>query len=88
MQHLNAQGLAVVRRDAGKSWYRFDQPGDEILVRSSSGLDGVRIEPLSRSSSVVGKLQAVRQSRLYVAPEERTRAEMLAKSFQSAEIAS
>lgn len=83
-QHLVVQGIDAVRRDAEKSWYKFEKPGDEILVRRSIGLNRGRAERLSQCSPVVSKLQAVKQSRLYVPEEKRQRAEGQIQQFKEA----
>jgi HD superfamily phosphohydrolase len=80
-QHLRDNGIDAVRRDAEKSWYKFEKPGDEILVRRSTGLDGPRSEPMSICSPVVSKLQAVRRSRLYAPEEQRQKAEIHIAKF-------
>lgn len=75
--------LGAVRRDAGKSWYKFQQLNDEVLVDRESGRrqEGTTVVPLSEMSPVVKGLLTVRQSRIYVPYERRNDAEAIAEKF-------
>ncbi len=81
-RHLAAAGIEAIRRDAEKNWYKFEKPGDEILVRRTTGSRDGRAERLSQCSPVVGKLQAVRQSRLYVPGGQRQQAQDSLSKFK------
>lgn len=72
--------LGAVRRDAGKSWYKFQKLNDEVLVDKESGRRHEAV-PLSQVSSVVRGLQSVQQSRIYVPYERRDDAETIAEKF-------
>lgn len=79
---LEKNGMRVVQRDAEKSWYKFDNPGDEILVENEYGPVGKKVIPLSHRSSVVKGLPPVRQSRLYVKNDQRKKAEKIAQAIK------
>lgn len=70
--------LGAIRKNADKSWYKFQKLNDEILVRRDGSKKGPTIVPLSQLSSVVKGLESVRQSRIYVPPERRDEAEDIA----------
>ena len=74
--------LGAVRRDAGKSWYKFHQVNDEILVLKESGRRrGKSVAPLSQLSPVVKGLKSVKQSRIYIPEGNRKEAEKVAERF-------
>lgn len=76
MDHLQIklQELGAVRKNAEKSWYKFKQLNDEILVQSTSGKHSVQVQPLSLRSPVVNGLKSVNQSRIYVPLNRRAEA--------------
>jgi hypothetical protein len=63
--------LLAAECEAEKSWYKLGQPDIPVL----SVQPGSAVKPLSSYSSVVGSIQAIRQVRLYVRPEDRDEAE-------------
>ena len=75
--------LGAIRRDADKSWYKFQKLNEEVLVDKESGrrLEGVSVVPLSEMSPVIKGLQSVMQSRIYVPYERRDEAEIIAGKF-------
>jgi hypothetical protein len=76
------EALGAVRRDAGKSWYKFQQLNDEILVLKESGRrQGDGVVPLSCLSPVVKGLQTVKQSRIYIPEVNRQEANRMAERF-------
>jgi HD superfamily phosphohydrolase len=74
--------LGAVRKNAEKSWYKFKQLNDEILVLSTAGKYSTEIVPLSLRSPVVNGLKSVNQSRIYVPAEKRTEANEILKKLQ------
>ncbi len=77
--------LGAVRRDAGKSWYKFQKLNDEVLVDKNSGRrqKDTAVVPLSHMSPVVKGLQTVKQSRVYIPNERRDEAEKIAVKFEN-----
>jgi HD superfamily phosphohydrolase len=77
------RGIGAVRRDASKSWYKFQKLNDEILVVKDSGKKKkLNSAPLSYLSSVVKGLSSVNQSRIYIPQEKREEAEIIAKNLE------
>lgn len=74
--------LGAIRRNADKSWYKFQKLNDEILVRRDGSKRGSSIVPLSHLSSVVKGLESVKQSRIYVPAERREEAEKIAQRIE------
>lgn len=80
------RNIGAVRRDANKSWYKFQKLNDEILVVKDSGRRKKHTTvPLSLLSSVVKGLHSVNQSRIYVPIEKREEAEMMKKKYDAKE---
>jgi hypothetical protein len=76
------EALGAVRRDAGKSWYKFQQINDEILVQKESGRrQGDGVVPLSQLSPVIKGLQTIKQSRIYIPEKYRQEAQRIAEQF-------
>ncbi len=74
--------VGAVRRDAAKSWYKFQQINDEVLVEKESGRRNKdNVVPLSNMSPVVKGLKTVKQSRIYVPEDRRKQAEKIAEQF-------
>ena len=74
----------AVRRDAEKSWYKFEKLEDEVLVsKTGDGTDHHQSIPLSSLSPVVKGLQSVRQSRIYVPASQREMAEAIVRKLES-----
>lgn len=74
--------LGAVRKNAEKSWYKFKQLNDEILVLSNSGSAMSSVLPLSVRSPVVQGLKSVNQSRIYVPIDKRDEAIEILKREQ------
>lgn len=62
--------LVAARCEASKSWYRVGSP--DLLIFSEMER---RVRPLSMCSTIVGRMQASRRTRLYTQPENRRKAE-------------
>lgn len=78
--HRAVEPLGAVRRDAGKSWYKFQQLNDEILVQQESGRRrGNGVSPLSQLSPVVKGLETVKQIRIYIPENNRQEAQRIAE---------
>lgn len=74
--------LGAVRKNADKSWYKFKQLNDEILVQSTSGNRRAAVEPLSVRSPVVNGLKTINQGRIYVPIDKRSEAYDILKKMQ------
>lgn len=84
--HRELEPLGAIRRDAGKSWYKFQQLNDEILVQKESGRrDGNGVVPLSSLSPVAKGLKTVRQIRIYVPENNRQEAQRISAQFDREE---
>lgn len=74
--------LGAVRKNAEKSWYKFKQLNDEILLLSNSGSALSSVQPLSVRSPVIQGLKSVNQSRIYVPIDKRDEANDILKKQQ------
>ena len=81
-QRLSVGHIDYVRSSAGKSWYKTDSDKEIYIQRSGVALQN-RTEPLSALSHAIKGLATVRQNRIYVAPENRQKAENLARALSS-----
>lgn len=80
---LTGNGIETVRRNAEKSWYKFEKPSDEIWVQRSSGAGRNKVDNLSSLRTVVAKLEPVRQARLYVRQDQRDAAQECIGQFEA-----
>jgi hypothetical protein len=66
-------GILAADIPSERSWYKVDNTDIPVVTEDANRV----VRPLSYYSPIVKKMEAMRQVRLYVKPEDRERAEQL-----------